>query len=579
MEVSLHGRGELISPISSNHSFMCRPLTMILKRVSRNLIDVWMRRRSRTLTPPSNDQFEDILSKRNPFTSTRTIPRSPPQKSAIKAPLSPPQGPSSDEIPPPSHPPHPPPIFLFPLSPLPPRGPLSLQAPPEPGPSPWTVSKKEVLERRALRAIQNNTPPHGHQPLPPQNNTPPHGHQTLPPQNKKPPGSAKGNGLGLFFSGSKPKIDAVENEIKRQMDEEREREEEARAVHSPTAIHIRTNPDHNKKETRGWPGWILEQTNSHAMAISSVQGLEGTDEFQSWVESKRGSGSGPGSGPEGRLATVGGMMSHVNTPRRKIEAFKALRHADPDSFKSLMSRPELVDCETISPNPFLLALEYLLTSTISLISLIYAVTPLLSSPQPSLSLSICLRFLPLITWSWYQLNAWTSGHTCALGPFFGHYLVRQDESYPLHYHSAGLAECLTVAAIEAVFLGGTLFLGGLIFTLIKLIFFPPWTSDQISSSSNAREGDSVIIRSWRTVGQSAMGLVVIRQSNKRVTISTFPPSASSLGHSNMTTPHPQASNMRGGREGPARVLSGGGWMARREASATEPSVYSWGKMY
>lgn len=502
--------------------------------------------------PPSHaqpDGFEDILG-RNPFTSTKIIPRSPPQKSAIKPSI------ESHEVP--AAPP-PPPLFLFPLSPLPPA---RSHEPMAPQSSQWTVSKKEVVERRALRVLQHNTVPPA--PLPHQD---PSSSSILPIT-----ASAKGKGMGLFFSGSRNKMDNVENEIERQMEEEREEDDRQRAMSSPSSLPMPSHSD--KGESRGWPGWLLDQTNANASAVSSVHGLEASDDFQAWVRSKKGL-----MGVEGRSAQMG--LLHIQTPTRKIEAFKALRHADPDSFKSLMSRPEVIDCDTISPTRTLLTLEYLVSTTISLATFIYAASPLISpqATQGLSSLSASLHFLPFIVWTWSQLNAWSAGHTSVIGSLIGHYLVRQDANYPLHFHTVGLVQCIFTAIVEIVFLGSTLFFGGLLFTLIKLLVLPPW----ICSVS---EGDA--LRSWRSVGQASMGMIVIRQINKKSSISPFPLSSSSLAPtSNMMTPLPDPQAMRGEGRTSSRVLHGSGWMARRvgeDAVGMTPagpprSTFSWGTMY
>ena len=249
---------------------------------------------------------------------------------------------------------------------------------------------------------------------------------------------------------------------------------------------------------------------------------------------------------------------------------------DPESFKALMSRPELIDCDTTSPHRTLLALDYLVTAAISLSAFAYATLPFISFQQQSMDLSLCLRLVPFTVWAWSQLHAWSSGSTSVIGALFSHYLVKQDPRYPLHFHTAGILQHIFVSVIETVFLGGTLFFGGLSFTILKLLFLSPWTSGK------ATGGD--VVKSCRTVGQAAMGLVVIRQVTQKHSISAFPPSSSLPSSSNLTTPLPDPRAMRGEGLTASRVLSGSGWMAKREeppgaAEAPRSTYYSWGVMF
>ncbi|KAG2484688.1 hypothetical protein HYH03_016517 [Edaphochlamys debaryana] len=161
---------------------------------------------------------------------------------------------------------------------------------------------------------------------------------------------------------------------------------------------------------QGWNPELLARQAALLPAISSLEGLTSSAEFQEHIRSKR--GKSPHWEREGAEA--------------RVRVYKDLRRMDPDAFRGLLTRTDLRTYEVRRP-PAALALAEYLAEGLALpaaVALAAALGLLLGSPLLGYG-------APL---AWLCLRAWlaSSGHSSVLGRLTGCYLIlRHSSTAPL----------------------------------------------------------------------------------------------------------------------------------------------------
>ncbi|KXZ43221.1 hypothetical protein GPECTOR_97g759 [Gonium pectorale] len=150
----------------------------------------------------------------------------------------------------------------------------------------------------------------------------------------------------------------------------------------------------------GWDLGLLTRQAALAPAISSVEGLMASAEFQEHVRSRRRS-----------------PVLEREQVQAKTMLYKDLRRMDPDAFKRLLSRTDVQSYEAGPPSRALVAFDYLVGSVAIPLALAALVTSGLTSGAPM------LRYGPVVAWLLAKLWLAGSGHASLLGRMLGVYLV------------------------------------------------------------------------------------------------------------------------------------------------------------
>ncbi|GAX83664.1 hypothetical protein CEUSTIGMA_g11089.t1 [Chlamydomonas eustigma] len=318
-----------------------------------------------------------------------------------------------------------------------------------------------------------------------------------------------------------------------------------------------------QQQEQGWSSELLAATRRNLFHMSSVEGLETTQAYRDW----RNQGAG----------------TQEDQVKCKLSAYQALRRADPDAFRLLLSRPVLTDGNLQPSSRQFLLFEYISNTFITTTTLILAVAPCLpfqslgaehSSMYHVLEVLAVVQGLPqevqltpLVVWVLLQALSMLQGYTSAIGMTYGVYSMYEDSSYPDHMHVGSLPQVFLSSAIEMVFLGCTLYTG-LLYSLFCLL---------VSADSKKR----------LCFGQRMMGMQSIAEQTHSVkAVGQFLPAS------------PDAIKRASGR---IRSLIGSAGRASRPLDGTDPeltpyaaadavapteaggsgnaSVYSWGAMY
>eukprot|EP00195_Chlamydomonas_chlamydogama_P001991 CAMPEP_0202917150 /NCGR_PEP_ID=MMETSP1392-20130828/70335_1 /ASSEMBLY_ACC=CAM_ASM_000868 /TAXON_ID=225041 /ORGANISM="Chlamydomonas chlamydogama, Strain SAG 11-48b" /LENGTH=333 /DNA_ID=CAMNT_0049609805 /DNA_START=376 /DNA_END=1377 /DNA_ORIENTATION=- len=282
--------------------------------------------------------------------------------------------------------------------------------------------------------------------------------------------------------------------------QERERRRQLKALQTPThppaqpAISSIT-PAQQSQPGGGWDADLLARSQMNTAYITSVEGLESSRAFQAWKSNN----------------------TEKYLLQNRIATYKDLRKLDPDGFRVLMTRREVMDYELVAPARILPAAEYLLTVLTTTLCLAMALLPGVMGPGTTGATLLATsggvaRWAPLLLWLILQRRAWLQGHSSVYASWLGLFMVYDDEVYEDHQQLATFMQLAVSCLLEAVFLGGTLLVGGLVYSLPQLL---------LPSDSRLR----------RCFAHRMMGLYVVAESKRRTTLPKYPLSPSAQAFS------------------------------------------------
>ncbi|GLC43190.1 hypothetical protein PLESTB_000852500 [Pleodorina starrii] len=153
----------------------------------------------------------------------------------------------------------------------------------------------------------------------------------------------------------------------------------------------------------GWDRGLLSRQAALLPAISSVEGLMATAEFQEHVRSTR-----------RRSAFLERDQSQA-----KVQLYKDLRRLDPDAFRRLLSRDDIRTYEVRPPSLAFAVADYL----VSVLLVPAALGALYWGGAVAAAGSPLLRYGPLCVWLVARLRLAARGHVSLLGRTAGAYLV------------------------------------------------------------------------------------------------------------------------------------------------------------